>query len=62
MFSSFINHTNLYHGFYGFFKATPFGVWGGPEKDREVCFCGGGALRSFSSDLSGQQDVFWHDG
>ena len=40
MFSSFINSTNLYHGFYGFSRATPFGVWGGPEEDRDVCFCG----------------------
>ena len=37
---------------------------GGPEKDRNVCFffCGGGTLRSFSSDSSGQLDIFWHDG
>ena len=41
MFFSFINHTDLYHGFYGFSRVTPFGVWGGPEKDRDVCFCGG---------------------
>ena len=40
MFSSFINSTNLYHGFYGFSRATPFGVWGGPEEDQDVCFCG----------------------
>ena len=26
--SSFIKYTNLYHGSYGFSKATPFGVWG----------------------------------
>ena len=36
--STFINYTNLYHGSYGFSRATPFGVWGGPEKDRDVCF------------------------
>ena len=24
----FINYTNLFHGSYGFSKATPFGVWG----------------------------------
>ena len=24
---SVINYTNLYHRFYGFSKATPFGVW-----------------------------------
>ena len=35
---------------------------GGPEKDRNVCFCGGGALRLLSSDSSGQLDIFWHDG
>ena len=34
---------------------------GGPEKDRDVCFCGG-TLRTFSPDLSCQQDVLWHDG
>ena len=42
----FINYTNLYHGSYGFSKATPFGVWGGPEKDRDVCFCGGTFTRA----------------
>ena len=36
----FINYTYRYHGSYGFSKATPFGVWGGPEKDRDECFCG----------------------
>ena len=35
---SFINYTDLCHRSYGFSKATPFGVWGGPEKDRDVCF------------------------
>ena len=24
-------------GLFSFSKATPFGVWGGPEKDRNVC-------------------------
>ena len=24
-------------GIFSFSKATPFGVWGGPEKDRDVC-------------------------
>ena len=24
----FINYINLFHGSYGFSKATPFGVWG----------------------------------
>ena len=24
-------------GLFSFSKATPFGVWGGPEKDRDVC-------------------------
>ena len=57
----FINYTNLFHGSYGFSKATPFGVWGGPEKDRDVCFCGG-TLRMLSPDSSCQQDVLWHDG
>ena len=23
-----VNYTNLYYRFYGFSKATPFGVWG----------------------------------
>ena len=35
---------------------------GGPEKDRDVCFCGGTSLRMFSLDSSCQQDVPWHDG
>ena len=34
---------------------------GGPEKDRDVCFCGG-TLRMLSPDSSCQQDVLWHDG
>ena len=34
---------------------------GGPEKDRDVCFCGG-TLRTLSPDSSCQQDVLWHDG
>ena len=47
--------------FYGFSRVTPFGVCGGPEKDRDVCFCGG-TLRTLSPDSSCQLDVFWHDG
>ena len=58
----FISYTNLYHRSYGFSKATPFGVWGGPEKDRDVCFCDGGTIRLLSSDSSGQLGIFWHDG
>ena len=27
-------------GFYGFSRVTPFGVCGGPEKDRNVCVGG----------------------
>ena len=34
---------------------------GGPEKDRDVCFCGG-TLRTFSPDSSCQQDILGHDG
>ena len=35
---------------------------GGPEKDRDVWFCGGGGtLRALSPDSSCQHDVFWHD-
>ena len=49
-------------GLLAFSKVTPFGVWGGPEKDRNVCFCGGGTLRLLSSDSSGQLDIFRHDG
>ena len=33
-------------GFYGFSRVTPFGVCGGPEKDRDVCFCGGAFTRA----------------
>ena len=61
MFSSFINHTNLYHGFYGFSRLLLLEYGGGPEKDRDVRFCGG-TLRTLSPDSSCQQDVFWHDG
>ena len=46
MFFSFITHINLYHGFYGFSRVTPFGVWGGPEKDRDVCFWWWGLTRA----------------
>ena len=35
---------------------------GGPEKDQDVCFCGGGTLCTLSPDLSCQQEVLWHDG
>ena len=34
---------------------------GGPEKDGDVCFCGG-TLGTLSPDSSCQQDVLWHDG
>ena len=34
---------------------------GGPEKDRDVRFCGG-TLHTLSPDSSCQQDVLWHDG
>ena len=30
-------YTNLDYEFYGFSRVTPFGVGGGPEKDRDVC-------------------------
>ena len=33
-------------GFYGFSRVTPFGVYGGPEKDRDVCFVVGFYARS----------------
>ena len=48
-------------GFYGFSRVTPLGVCGGPEKDRDVCFCGG-ILRTLSPDSSCQLDVLRHDG
>ena len=35
---------------------------GGPEKDRDVCFCGDGTLCTLSPDLSCQQEVLRHDG
>ena len=35
--------------------------WGGPEKDRDVCFCCG-TLRTLSPDSSCQQFVLRHDG
>ena len=47
--------------FYGFSRVTPFGVCGGPEKDRDVCFCGG-ALRTLSPDSSCQLNILLHDG
>ena len=34
---------------------------GGPEKDQDVCFCGG-TLGMLSPDSSCQQDVLWHNG
>ena len=48
-------------GLFSFSKAT-FGVWGGPEKDQNVCVFVVVSLRSFSPDSSCQLDVFWHDG
>ena len=48
-------------GFYGFSRVTPFGVCGGPEKDRDVCFCGG-LLHVLSPDSPCQEEIFWHDG
>ena len=48
-------------GFYGFSRVTPFGVCGGPEKDREVCFVVG-LLCSLSQDSSCQLDISGHDG
>ena len=32
-----VGYSNLQHRVVGSSKATPFGVWGGPEKDRNVC-------------------------
>ena len=62
-------HSSLYRLFqpviqvFWLFKGYSFwSMGGGPEKDRNVCFCGGGTLRSLSSDSSGQLDIFWHDG
>ena len=49
-------------GLFSFSKTTPFGVWGGPEKDRNVCVFVVVSLCSFSPDSSCQLDVFWHDG
>ena len=40
--SPFINYINLYHGSYGFSKATPFGVWGVVLKRTEMFIFGGG--------------------
>ena len=48
-------------GFYGFSRVTPFGVCGGPEKDRNVRVCGG-TLRALSPDPSCQQYILRHDG
>ena len=48
-------------GFYGFSRVTPFGVCGGPEKDRDVCFVVG-LLRTLSPDSSCQLDISGHDG
>ena len=48
-------------GFYGFSRVTPFGVCGGPEKDRNVRV-GGGTLRALSPDSSCQQYILRHDG
>ena len=49
-------------GLFSFSKATPFGVWDGPEKDQNVCVFVVVSLCSFSLDSSCQLDVFWHDG
>ena len=59
---SSVEYSNLQYRSFGFSKVTPFGVWVGPEKDRDVCFCGGWTLRLLSPDSSGQLDIFWHDG
>ena len=59
---SFIDYTNLHHRSFSFSRATPFGVWGGPEKDRNVCVFVVGTLCMLSPDSSCQQDVLWHDG
>ena len=58
---SFINYINLCHRSYGFSRVTPFGVCGGPEKDRDVFVCWG-TLRMLSPDSSCQQYVLRHDG
>ena len=47
-------------GFYGFSRVTPFGVCGGPEKDRNVHV--GGTLPALSPHSSCQQYVLRHDG
>ena len=47
-------------GFYGFSRVTPFGVCGGPGKDRNVRV--GGTLRMLSPDSSLKQYVLRHDG
>ena len=48
-------------GLMAFQKLLLLEYGGGPEKDRDVCFCGG-TLRMLSPDSSCQQDVLWHDG
>ena len=48
-------------GLMAFQKLLLLEYGGGPEKDRDVCFCGG-TLRMLSPDLSCQQDVLWHYG
>ena len=58
---SFIDYTNLDYEFLCFSRVTPLGVCGGPEKDRDVCFCGG-ILRTLSPDSSCQLNIFLHDG
>ena len=57
----FINYTNLFHELMAFQRLLLLEYGGGPEKDRDVCFCGG-TLRTLSPDSSCQQDVLWHDG
>ena len=65
----YFGHTSLlltilicFTGLMAFQRLLLLEYGGGPEKDRDVCFCVGGTLRMLSSDSSCQQDVLWHDG
>ena len=52
----------IFSSHYSFSQVTPFGVLGVVLKRTEMFVFGGGTLRTFSSDSSGQLDIFGHDG
>ena len=53
--TDFLSHTS-------FSQVTPFGVLGVVLKRTEMFVFGGGTLRTFPSDSSGQLDISGHDG